>query len=134
MVGPIARTLLKHRLIFICVGILQCPYFCQGLTSSFVLTHRIRSCSSLSSIVVPRCILQKEKLFPRILRSHGSHFVIHGSSWHKVTSVSQQKTTLFFCSRSSSSFVALNTTSVRYVRAKNDVWLFAFPFWDGGIK
>ena len=53
-----------------------------------------------------------------------------------MTSVSQQKMTLFFSSRSSSSFVALNTTSVGYVfvRAKNDVWLFAFPFRDGGIK
>ena len=39
-----------------------------------------------------------------------------------MTSVSQQKMTLFFLSRSSSSFVALNATLVGYVfvRAKND--------------
>ena len=54
----------------------------------------------------------------------------------KVTSVSQQKMTLFFSHRSSSSFVALNTTSVGsvFVRTKNDVWLVASPFQDGGIK
>ena len=41
-----------------------------------------------------------------------------------MTSVSQQKMTLFFSSRSSSSFVALNATSVAsvFVRTKNDVF------------
>ena len=51
-----------------------------------------------------------------------------------MTSVSQQKMTLFFLSRSSSSFVALNTTSVAYVfvRTKtNDVLgsFRCFPEW-----
>ena len=80
---------------------------------------------------------KKKRLFSSNLRSHWSYFVIHRSSCYKVTSVSQQKMTLFFWSRSSSSFVALNATSGWLgfcPREKWRVWWFVVAFRDGGIK
>ena len=50
-----------------------------------------------------------------------------------MTSVSRQKMTLFFSSRSSSSFVALNATSVAsvFVRTKTDDVFGYFPLLFG---
>ena len=113
MIGPVRRTLWKDRLIHICLGISKCPYFCQfPVLYSPTESDPVGLCPPL---LYGSVFCKKKRLFPSNLRSHWSHFVIHGTSWHKVTSVSQQKMTLFFWSRSSSSFVALNTVSYTHL-------------------
>ena len=96
-------------------------FFSSRSSSSFVALNATAGCS----------------LFVRIKNDAFADLWLLSLDEGKVISVSQQKMTLFFSSRSSSSFVALNATAgcSVFIRIKNDVFAYLrLLSLDEGIK